>query len=95
MFEIIGIAFCAIFLWSVFKKILGATTNAHMAKSCIHASEYGVPLDFANRVIRNREMIMQARNILAENDPDFALQDAYVQFGQAIAFVYRTTNVYR
>lgn len=85
MFEFIGIIVVTWLLWAIVKGVLKGSIKGTMLRACDYASSLGVPHDFAIEVIKHPDVVTRVRKELSDNNKDFAMLDAYQQYGHAIA----------
>jgi len=89
MFAFIGVVVVIFIVWQILKAALSGGVKGHMLRSVEHAMQFGVPYDFAHRMIVNREIMKAAVLHLQKLEPDFASKDVYAQYGEAIAMLYQ------
>ena len=89
MFAAIGVITVLFIVWKIFSAVLSGGVKGHMLRSVDHAMSFGVPYDFAQRMIGNSEIMKAAVLHLQKLESGFASKDVYAQYGEAIAMLYQ------
>jgi hypothetical protein len=84
MFEVIGILFITWVCWLIFKRLVVRGLNRTLGKATIFAESLGVQKAFADGMVQNPTKIISIRTKLADKKKDFAVLDAYKQYGYVI-----------
>lgn len=84
MLEFIGFVVVALIAWAAMKRFIGAAIQATLHRAEDYAVKYDVPREFARAICSNPPLLKAMRAKLAQGNREFAAQDVYVQYGDAI-----------
>jgi hypothetical protein len=88
MFEFIGFVVVVWVAWKTFKVIANHKVQGTLSRAIAYAEAQGIPHQFCSEVVEYPELVKQARQELAAGNRDFAAQDVFQQYGQALELLY-------